>query len=102
MRSYQEQNTEFTPRQQWISHNGKKQLVKNLRISCQSVLNSKDPATVKILKQVREYVAGKFEEYGLLMMIHQAMDTSESTGLSFPECMEYIYDKLTNVTNEGA
>lgn len=91
-----------TERQQWISHTGKRQRIKYLRILCKDVLTSKDPETLEVLAKAREFVAGKFEEYGLLMMIHQAKDVEDSTGIPFSGALDYIVDKLIkdSATNE--
>ena len=85
---------EPAPRQQWISHNGKKQRVKNLRIVCRPVLSSSDPMVIEAIARARELVSGQFEEHGVLMIIHQAMEVSDDTGVDFVEALDYIVDKM--------
>jgi hypothetical protein len=87
------------PRQQWVSHDGKRQRLRYLRRVCSDILTSSDPEVVEILKQAREFVAGKYEEYGMLMMIHQALEASDSTGMDFPFCLDYILDKMRAETS---
>lgn len=99
-RSYANQETP-TPRKQWVSHTGKRQRVKYLRVLCKDVINSKEEDTLEALKLVREFVAGKFEEYGTLMIIHQAMDISDSTGVTVAEALTYIVEKLRADTEEA-
>lgn len=94
LESYQKPPSIPTERQQWISHTGKKQRVKYLRRECADILSSQDPQVIEVLTKAKEFLAGKFEEYGLLMMIHQGKETADSTGLSFVETFDYILEKM--------
>jgi hypothetical protein len=88
------------PRKQWISHCGRQQRTRYLRQACRVVLKSKDPETIEAIQKAHGIISGKFEEYGLLMMIHQAMETSDSTGLPIAECLNYITDKIKSDIEE--
>ncbi len=99
--SYKDQSSNFVSRQQWVSLTGKKQRIKNLRSLCKDVLSSTDPEIIESIEKTKEFVKGKFEEYGLLMMVYQAKETSDSTGLSFPECLDYILEKIKADLSSG-
>lgn len=98
--SYKNPSGSPSTRMQWKPHEGKKQRLRNLRATCRDVLHSKDPEIVEVIQRAREFVAGRFEEIGMLMMIHQAKDISDSTGVPFVESLDYIIEKLKSDKEE--
>lgn len=92
--SFREQQT-APSRQQWVSHTGKRQKVKYLRMVCRPVLKSTDTRTKEILAKINELTAGPFQEYGTLMIIHQALEIAGSVNdSSFVDTLDFILEKL--------
>jgi hypothetical protein len=79
------------PGQSWIAHSGRKARLRNLRQSCRSVFESVDPDTVAAVSRIREALSDN--EAGMLFIINQAREISESTEASLSEAIMIILDK---------
>ena len=81
------------PRTQWIHHTGKRARLRNLRHVCRPILDN--PCNAEMIQRIRDKIpAGPFTEYGVLMIIFQAKEVADSTGISWLESADYTLEHL--------
>lgn len=80
-------------RKQWVSHSGRRQRLRYLRQQCRGLFDAKDEKIAELIKKAKEIIGiGPMSEYGLLVLLYQSKITSEESGLTFAECLEYIIE----------
>lgn len=92
------------PHKQWLAHSGRKARIRYLRQICHPILSSKDPEYAAAIQRIKDKVTeGPFSEYGILMIVFQAKEVSDSTGVDWIESVQYILDQLKeNENGEGS
>jgi len=83
------------PRKQWIAHTGRKARVRYLRQSLHSILNSKVGEEIFTVQKVRDFIPpGPYAEYGVLMILFQAKEFSDSTEITFAEAVDVVLENV--------
>lgn len=80
---------------QWVAHSGKQARMRYIRQFCNKILKSQDLEVIDVIKRADQLVSrGVHHDYGVLLVINTARETSESTGIGFVATLSYMLDKL--------
>lgn len=83
--------------QSWGSHPGRKARLRNLRQVTQSIRNTKDPALLDAVRQLYDLTKGEPEpEYAHLHLLAAAKQSSDDTGVTILDAVEYMVEKFTD------